>query len=128
MFYFKFQILIRLCSILVLLLLSACSADSHDHPHLTTGKQYFEYHCASCHRENGMGLFLKAIPANILNDKSYSEIVYHIRHGSQSSQKSMPVFKKMPDGEVRKIASYLLQLKNEHIKKQKKNNSNWNRY
>lgn len=117
MIYFKSQFLQRLYCILIVFMLVSCSADLHDHPHLTTGKQFYEYHCVSCHRDNGLGLFLKGMPANILNDKSQSEIIYHIRHRHSLSQEIMPVFKTMPFNEAHKISRYLLKLKSEHTNK-----------
>lgn len=100
--------IIIICSFLSI---GACNKDQHNHPELTTGKDLFDYHCASCHKKDGSGIFFKGVPANIATDKSQLEISLHIKRGSQSKDSSMPVFKSMPDTEAQKIANYLLQLK-----------------
>jgi len=96
---------------LILLCLSACNKDQHNHPELTSGKELFEFHCATCHQKNGLGTFLKGVPANISTEKNQPEIVWHITRGSQSSQSRMPVFSNMPIDEANKIAHHLLSLK-----------------
>lgn len=92
-------------------LLTACNNDRHNHPELNTGKELFEHHCARCHQKNGLGKFLKGVPANIATTKNQPEIVWHIQQGSQSGQSRMPVYSNMPTDEANKIAHYLLILK-----------------
>jgi len=107
----------------IVLMLVSCGKDSHDHPQLTTGKQFFDYHCASCHDTNGLGDFLKGIPSSILNNKNSSELIHYIRHDNvlknAPKRDKMPVFKTMPDKEARLIARHLLKLKYNNIQKNK---------
>ncbi len=97
------------------LMLSACSQDKHNHPQLSSGKELFNYHCAACHGEEGTGQFLKGVPANIATSKSQTEIMLHIKKGSESGSTAMPVFATMPDAEAQKIAAYLLHLKQNYF-------------
>ncbi|MCU7834507.1 MAG: cytochrome c [gamma proteobacterium symbiont of Taylorina sp.] len=110
--YYYLQI-ITLC--LSFFLLISCSSDSHNHPELKTGKQFFDYHCASCHDTSGMGSFLKGMPANILNDKTQAELIHYIKHGNTAERDKMPVFKTMPDKEAKQIARHLLKLKSNYL-------------
>lgn len=96
-------------------LLSACNKDHHNHPELHTGKDLFNYHCASCHGEEGTGQFLRGIPANIATSKNQTGIMLHIKEGAQSATSTMPIFKMMPDQEAQKIAAYLLRLKQHYF-------------
>ena len=90
------------------LFLHGCSSDvdQHDHPELTTGKQLFEFHCASCHHNAGNGNFLAGVPANKDTKLSSSQIVEFIA-GRHRENSDMPVWTKMPKGEAIKIAGYL---------------------
>ena len=97
------------------LFLAACNNDQHNHPALKTGKDFFNYHCASCHNEDGSGMFLKGIPANIATSKNKIEIILHIKEGSHANHAQMPVYSNMPDQEARKIADYLLLLKKNYF-------------
>ena len=94
-----------------LILLQACSdeVDQHDHPELTTGKQLFEFHCASCHHNAGNGNFLAGVPANKDTKLSSAQIVEFIA-GRHRESSDMPVWKNMPKGEAVKIATYLKRL------------------
>lgn len=100
--------------ILILFCLTACNKDQHNHPQLTSGKALFEYHCAPCHQKNGLGTFLKGVPANIATEKSQPEIVWHIQQGNRPPQSRMPVYSNMPNAEANKIAYYLLTLKRDY--------------
>ncbi|MCW8932479.1 MAG: cytochrome c [Gammaproteobacteria bacterium] len=102
--------------VFLIILLSACGKDQHNHPELKTGKDFFEYHCAACHKKDGQGMFLKGIPANVATNKNQAEIILHIKEGSQSDNVQMPVYKNMPDDEAQKIALYLLLLKKNFFK------------
>jgi mono/diheme cytochrome c family protein len=88
----------------LVLILTACNPDQHDHPKLTTGKQLFEYHCASCHGDAGQGLILKGVPGNKDTELSTGQIVHKIQHKKEGS---MPEFTDMPRAEAIKIATYL---------------------
>ncbi len=101
--------------LIVIIFITACSKDEHDHPELQTGEDFFNAHCAGCHKPDGTGLFLKGIPANISTNKNISELILYIKQGGQSNHSKMPVFKTMPDAEASKIARHLLVLKNRYI-------------
>jgi cytochrome c553 len=94
----------------------SCSRDNHEHPKLTTGKQFFDKHCTRCHKTDGSGNFMKGIPANVYTQKDDRDIMLHIRRENPpmfgiSYFSTMPSFKTMPDDEAKKIAKYLLNLK-----------------
>ena len=91
--------------VLISFLLSACGEDAHHHPQLTSGKELFEYHCASCHKQNGKGNFLKGVPANIGTSLEQWQLMHKIKQGEKNSK--MPVFKSMSQSEARKIANYI---------------------
>jgi len=101
--------------IAISMILSACGQDKHDHPNLSTGEDYYNTHCAACHKKDGTGLFLKGIPANIATNKSKTDIIFHIKIVSDENNAKMPVFTNMPDNEAQKVAHYLLQLKKRHF-------------
>lgn len=105
--------MLRYIAILSLLLMAiaiaGCSGDQHDHPDLKTGQQLYEYHCASCHKEDGTGIFLKGVPANRDTDLSVWQIIHKVQMGSEEKS-AMPSFEKMPQQEASKIAIYLKQL------------------
>ena len=90
------------------ILLQGCSGDvdQHDHPELTTGKEMFEFHCASCHHNAANGNFLAGVPANKDTRLSTAQIVEFIA-GRHRESSDMPVWKNMPKAEALKIASYL---------------------
>ena len=94
-----------------LIFLQGCSegVDQHDHPELTTGKELFELHCASCHHNAGNGNFLAGIPANKDTKLSSAQIVDFIR-GKHRENSNMPVWKSMPTAEAVKISNYLKSL------------------
>ncbi len=93
----------------VLVAMTGCSADNHDHPDLVTGHQLFEYHCAPCHKADGSGVFLKGVPANRDTELSVWQIIHKVQDGSEEKSQ-MPNFSKMPEQEAAKIAIYLKQL------------------
>ena len=99
----------RMCSLILLLTLVACSSDNHNHPNNITGKQLFEAHCVACHTPTGTGLLLLGVPSNVDSKLSYSQIINKIRHGQEPNSK-MPIFKSMPEQEAKKIVNYLRQL------------------
>jgi mono/diheme cytochrome c family protein len=95
---------------MVLMSLSGCSQDQHDHPNLTTGEQLFNYHCAECHGVQGTGKLFNGIPANILTNKSPREIALYITTDT-GQEREMPVFTAMPPDEAKAITDHLLTLK-----------------
>ncbi len=103
------QIYYLLTSCLLLLTVSGCSDDVHDHPDLVTGKQLFNYHCSGCHNETGHGNFLKGVPSNRDTPLSPQQVSHKITTvGNEGS--GMPSFPKMGQAEAAKIASYLKQI------------------
>lgn len=91
--------------------LSGCSQDQHDHPSFTTGEQLFDYHCAECPGVQGTGNFFEGIPANILTQKSPGKITAFIT-SETGHEREMPVFRIMPPDEAQAITDHLLTLKN----------------
>lgn len=98
----------------LLFTLIACSEnkpiDDHNHPELSTGKELFNYHCASCHGEKGRGKFIDGIPPNALTKKTPKMVIQKIRFGD-NSQNIMPIFKNMPKDEAKLIVDHLFELK-----------------
>ena len=94
---------------LIVLSVSGCSRDQHDHPNLTTGEQLFDYHCAECHGEHGTGSLFDGIPANILTQKSPREIITYITTDT-GHERTMPVFSAMPAEEAKLITHHLITL------------------
>jgi mono/diheme cytochrome c family protein len=77
-----------------------------------TGKELYEYYCATCHTESGAGQFLRGIPPLIknkaLNPKPLNPTqVRHKIKGGPSPDRKMPSFKNISDKEARKIANYI---------------------
>ncbi len=57
-------------------LLSACSSD--DPSRLSKGDELYEYYCAACHEDRGLGRYLEKVPLNSRNMKAY-EIVLMLK-------------------------------------------------
>ena len=98
-----------LLAALIVLCVSGCSRDQHDHPNLITGEQLFYYHCAECHGVQGTGNLFDGIPANILTQKSSQEITTYITTDT-GNERQMPVFRAMPAEEAKVITDHLLTL------------------
>jgi len=94
---------------LLLVTISSCSKDIHEHPDLVTGKQLFNYHCAGCHKDTGKGQFLKGIPSNRNTVLSSAQIIHKISTNDGEEVK-MPSFPKMSQAEAIAIVSYLKQM------------------
>ena len=100
----------KLLLLLPAVLLASCSdSGDHNHPELTTGKELFEFHCASCHHNAGNGNFLAGVPANKDTSMSKAQIAAFVRDAHREGSK-MPVWKGMPDQEANKIAAYVKSL------------------
>ena len=95
--------------------LIACTPDrdNHDHPNLKTGEELYEHHCVECHGEDGTGKLVDRTPANILTSKNLQGIEDYIISDTGRGRK-MPVFASMPRPEAKKIAAYLLELKDRY--------------
>ena len=90
---------------------SGCSQDQHDHPNLTTGEQLFNHHCAECHGLKGAGTLFDGVPAIILTKKSPGEITAYIS-SETGHEREMSVFRTMPTDEAQSITDHLFALKN----------------
>ncbi|MFK5984377.1 MAG: cytochrome c [Pseudomonadota bacterium] len=104
--------------IIILFSLFSCSKknyDNHDHNELKTGKEFYSFHCAQCHRESGRGQVMKGIPPIIYSKLTHSQIRKLIIIGHKNSK--MAVFKTMPKEEARKIARYINKLSQADIVK-----------
>lgn len=97
--------------LLVAAFLTACGVDIHDHPHLTTGKQLFEYHCSGCHNDSGNGRFLLGVPSNNDTKLSIGQVSHKIKVGSGISESKMPVFAGMSREEAVIISAYLKKIR-----------------
>ena len=100
----------RLISVTVLsaLLLVACSRDDdHRHPQLTTGKQLYLHHCASCHQDTGDGTFMQGVPAVKDTLMTYRQMTDHIRGHGRDKDSRMPEFSTMSQREAEAIAVYI---------------------
>ena len=106
----------KLPGILLSLLLIGCDSqqvEDHHHPELTTGQDYFDFHCSGCHGYQGKGNFLEGIPGNIFSTLSSREIEDLIITGRQHENRNMPVFVNMPRKEARLIVMHLKTLRDE---------------
>ena len=74
-----------------------------------SGKALYLANCASCHRENGHGMFLKGIPANAHTELDVSEIVRLISVG-HSDKSAMPTFPHLTRQQTYAIGAYVKQL------------------
>jgi mono/diheme cytochrome c family protein len=97
----------------IVLSVSGCSQEQHDHPDLTTGEQLFTYHCAECHGLKGTGTLFDGVPAIILTKQSPGEITAYIS-SETGHRREMPVFRSMPADEAQAITDHLITLKNSY--------------
>ncbi len=97
--------------------LTACSQydDEHDHPDLKTGKDFYNYHCAECHKASGMGQIIHGIPPLLYSNLNRTEMRKMITSDRLHSKSNMPVFKKMPAREARSIVSHIVRLGKERF-------------
>jgi len=90
------------------LLLVACGqGDDHRHPMLKTGKQLYEHHCASCHRDAGEGTFVRGVPAVKDTSMTYRQMADHVRGHGRARDTRMPEFSTMSKAEAQAIAVYI---------------------
>lgn len=113
--YFKlfFQKPALILLLIIIIMPSACSDaidDTHDHPQDFTGKDYYEYHCAGCHKSSGMGQVMDGVPPVFYTKLTHSQLRKMIT-GAHAENSNMPSFKNMPKDEARKISRYLTQLR-----------------
>lgn len=88
--------------------LTACSdkdKNRHNHPHLNTGKALYDFHCAPCHRDSGMGKILIGIPPLVYSKMTPEQIRTWVKN--KADHEKMPVFSDMPDQELDKIINYI---------------------
>lgn len=105
----------KLTALIAALLLVGCSADpssrDYEYPTFISGKEAYNYHCAGCHKENGVGQFLKAIPALSTTDYTYSAIKTYavdVDHKkAKGSEAEMPRFTHMDERTAGMIAIYI---------------------
>lgn len=90
----------------VVLILSGCSTEVDNET--LTGQQLYEAYCASCHKVNGTGSFLEAIPANRNTALSEKEIIALIL-GHDSRAEKMPDFNFLTADQAKRVAVYLKQ-------------------
>ena len=97
-----------LTGVACVLILAGCDrADVHDHPQLKTGEQFYNHHCASCHKLSGDGAFLQGVPAVRYTSMKIREIVEHIRGHGRAGDARMPQFSDMSVHEAERIAVYI---------------------
>jgi len=95
--------------VVLVITLSACGRDNHDHSDTLSGKALFELHCASCHGPTGTGSVMLGVPANNDGHLLNVEIRNKIQHGSVKDD-DMPIFHDMSDEEANKIITYINKL------------------
>lgn len=71
------RLLIQLPSLFIL---TACSGD--DPARLTKGDELYDYYCAACHEERGLGRHLEKLPLNLRNMKAYEIVLMLKQHYS----------------------------------------------
>ncbi len=97
--------------ILSFIFLTGCTKqpDEHNHPKLTSGKQFFEYHCAECHQPNARGKIFYGYPSLVDTQLDIRTIKDQLR-GHGAADRKMPSYKAMPDEERQAIAEYIISL------------------
>lgn len=93
------------------LMLSACGDHNVATPEeLTAGQEIYEYHCATCHKKNGVGNFRLGAP-DIRNTKlSKKQIVAKVQGHMANEETRMPAMDKLTKDNLKKIASYVKSL------------------
>jgi len=94
----------------LLIVLSGCSRDNHNHASNITNKELFEDHCADCHAPGGTGSILLGVPSNRDTALLNLQIRHKIIDGSGEDDSTMPIFNDMPVKEASRIISYLRSL------------------
>lgn len=108
----RFFLPILLILTAVFFIIAGCDHDNHNHPELTTGEDFYLYHCANCHGDVGTGEFLQAVPANIVTTMSCEQLSWFIR-SEHDAYPDMPVFSAMSAQEARLIACHVKKLQEE---------------
>ena len=103
-----FRLQIKVFSYLCAVALVAGCSEEHL-PEDANGRELYNYHCAGCHQETGVGKFFAGIPSNANTEMSSYEVVQLIQKGKQGKE-GMPVFEQLTKREAILIAGYLKQL------------------
>ena len=96
-------------SLALVLMLSGCGRDNHNHPKDITNKELFEDHCSGCHALAGTGSILLGVPSNTETRLLNLQIRKKMTEGHGADSK-MPIFHDMPDKEANRIIAYLRSL------------------
>ncbi len=104
--------------ILWLILLSSCAKDhdQHEHSEGATGADFYNIHCAKCHKKSGMGAVLQGIPPVIYHEMKHSDLRKFIINDAHEKDKYHK-FPNMPKDEARKISRHISSLLKEKLHK-----------
>jgi len=92
------------------LLLVGCGDESPPPTASASGETLFNHHCASCHRPEGTGNFLRGIPPNALTGMDIREVVDLIQKGDPARPK-MPAFPHLSRNQAERITLHLWHLR-----------------
>ncbi len=79
------------------------SCQDQPDPELTTGKELYEYHCNSCHKSTGNGMFLKGVPYTKLKTTHIDKLKAQVKQGSGM----MPSFEQLTEEQIEKIKQHM---------------------
>lgn len=85
-------------------LLTGCGEDPMAED--ASGKALYNHYCARCHHKDGVGDFLRGVPANRTTLLSERQLVSLIRYGHAGEK--MPSFAELSEEQAERIADYLL--------------------
>jgi len=97
----------------VMVCVVACSKvdhDNHNHPELSTGKEFYSLHCAECHRESGMGKVMNGIPPVTYSKLTQSQMLKFMLSEHLGKGKNMLTYPNMPEDEAISIISHIKRL------------------
>lgn len=77
---------------------------------MASGEALYNYHCSSCHKENGHGNFLLGVPSNSDTQLSRNAVITLITKGYHSKPGMEPIAD-LSHAEARKIVDYLATLR-----------------